>query len=160
MLNKEKAHNEEKLRMLLTRITDAPKSALYSIGFYEETAKKELELYNKNKKNYKFHHLNFFYNNDFLSPHITIPIFIVFLIDNNHKNIINYMIKDKRTIRNFLEINNIVLKNHIKKQNKLNNAFLYFYSDKKIKENLKTKYPEEYKLIEDKIKLYETIKTF
>ena len=52
------------------------------------------------------------------------------------------------------------LKNHIKKQNKLNNAFLYFYSDKKIKENLKTNYPEEYKLIEDKIKLYETIKSF
>ena len=49
MFEEEKKYNEEKLRMLLTRITDAPESALYSIGFYEETAKKELEIYNKNE---------------------------------------------------------------------------------------------------------------
>ena len=65
MFEEEKKYNEEKLRMLLTRLTDAPESALYSIGFYEETAKKELEIYNKNKKNYKFQHMNFFYNNNF-----------------------------------------------------------------------------------------------
>lgn len=160
MFEEEKKYNEEKLRMLLTRITDAPESALYSIGFYEETAKKELEIYNKNKKNYKFQHMNFFYNNNFLSPHITIPIFIVFLIDNNHKNIINYIIKDKRTVENFLKIDNIVLNNHIKKQNKPNEAFLKFYSDKKIQEGLKLKYPKEYGVVKNKIILHEKIKNF
>ena len=104
--------------------------------------------------------MNFFYNNDFLSSHITIPIFIVFLIDNNYKNIINYIIKDKRTIENFLKIDNIVLNNHIKKQNKTNEAFLKFYSDKKIQEGLKLKYPKEYEVVKNKIILHEKIKNF
>ena len=158
--DKEKKLNTEKLRMLLTRITDCHDSALYTINFHDEHAKKEIEEYNKDKLNYKFNPINFFYSNTLLEPHITLPIFIIFLIENNHKNFINYMIKDKRTIKNFLEIHNKTLNNHIKKQNKLNKAFLNFYSDKEVKENLKIKYPKEYKLIKNKIKLYENIKNF
>lgn len=152
--------DEEKLRMLLMRISEAPNTALYAINFYEETAKKEIEKYNKNKKEYKFQHINFFYNNDFMLPHISIPIFIMYLIENNYFNLINYMIKDKRTVKNFLKINIDILSDHIQKQTKLNQAFLNFYSIKEIQETLKIKCPREYQIVENRIKITNNIAIF